>query len=239
MHRVRRPASRPARDRERPARAAPRGPPARLPDHARAGGVAAALGLARRARRLRLAPLQARGAPGHGARRRRPRGPAAREPGRACAPGIAGSTVDGAGSAAQVPVEALPDDASTVRRPRPPGRHARAGRFCRGPGPAAIGAGRVGRRLRRPGALAPKPARRRRRRPRTSAARPPRAARRHHRAMPDASRSRARTTRSPPPRTRPRSTAPSDNTPLVLIAAGLIVVGVLLVALRLGARLVA
>ena len=120
VHRVRRPASRPARDRDRPARAAPRGPPARLPDHARAGGLAAALGLARRARRLRLAPLQARRAPGHGARRRRPRGPAAREPGRALPPATGDAPSTAPGSARPAPGRSPARRRGTRRRPRAP-----------------------------------------------------------------------------------------------------------------------
>ena len=57
-------------------------PDARLPAHARAGRLAPAVGLARRPRGLRLAPLPARRAPGHRARRRGPRGPAPGHPGR-------------------------------------------------------------------------------------------------------------------------------------------------------------
>ena len=79
-----------------PCRAPPRLRVARLPDHPRAGGLAAALRLARRARRLRLAPLHARRAPGHGARRRRARGPAAREPGRIALPASSGAPSNGA-----------------------------------------------------------------------------------------------------------------------------------------------
>ena len=186
-----------------------RRPPARLPDHAPAGGLA-------RSPRAGAAcsppsPRPASGSPRPWARDSPP--PASR----ACCWRTRAGSADlvgrrrrrrwNAALPAQVPVEALPDDTSTGRL----GRGLRsagsgAGRFGRG-----LGGRRPLRRPRRPPRPTsrrpspPRAALRRRRRPRTSAARPPRAARRPHRATPAASRSRARTTRSPPPRTRRRS----------------------------------
>ncbi len=161
-------------------------------------------------------------------------------PGAVAHPASTGSTVDGAGSAAQVPVEAVPDDTSTGASAAASGPLALApAASAAASGPAAIAPAASAAASHVPGALAPEagspsPQTGTDIRGSTAEGGPP--------ASPgDAGRIEIKSSDdafAAAPDAAP-ITAPPDNTPLVLIAAGLIVVGVLLVVLRLGARLVA
>ena len=162
-------------------------------------------------------------------------------PGGLAHPASTGGAVDGTGSAAaQVPVEALPDDTSTGASAAASGPLVLApAASAAASGPAAMAPAASAAASHVPGGLAPAGGA-----PSPEAATDIRGstAEGGTPASPgDAGRveiKRSDDAFAAAPDAAPIS-APADTSPLVLIAAGLIVVGVLLVALRLGARLIA
>jgi hypothetical protein len=154
-------------------------------------------------------------------------------------PAASGGAVDGTGAAAQVPVEALPDDTSAGASAAASGPLVLApAASAAASGPAAIAPAASAAASQVLGALAPEGGP-----PSPEAASNIRgsAAEGGTPASGDAGRIEIKSSDdafAAAPDAAPLA-PPPDNTPLVVVAAGLVVVGVLLVALRFGARLIA